>query len=95
MRPLGYILFAIALVFYFRTWKYIQRLVVEVNSQSQGRQFTTMGWWRHRYEAWRLHSRLYPSSEVRKQICFSIALTLLLMVGMMLVQLRSVIGRHP
>jgi hypothetical protein len=95
MKPLGYILFAVAMVFYFRTWKYIHRLVVEVNGQSQGRHFTTMGWWRHQNEAWRLHSRLYPLSAVRKQIGFSIALTFLFMVGVMLVQLSSFVGSQP
>ncbi len=34
MEPLAYVLFAIAPVFYFRTWKHIGILVSEVNRDS-------------------------------------------------------------
>jgi hypothetical protein len=95
MEPVGYILFAVAAVFYLRTWKYIHRLVVDVNNQSPARQFTTMGWWKNRYEAWRLHSQLYPASAVRKQIVWSVALTFLMMLGLMFVQVRSFMAAHP
>jgi len=90
MELLIYVLFAIAVVFYFRAWKYIRILVAEVNRESLEQQFTTLRWAKHRFAAWRIHSRRYPSSPVRKQIVFSMVLTMLPMLGIMVIQ----IARH-
>lgn len=95
MEPIGYVLFAVAVVFYVRTWKYIHQLVKEVNQRQPELRFTTLGWWRHRYEPWRLHSRLFPSSSVRKQIAWNIAFTVAFMLGVVLVQVRSFTAAHP
>ncbi len=86
------ILFAIAAVFYVRTWKYIRQLVKETNEQRVEKRFTALNWWP---EAWRLHSQLYPISSVRKYIAWNIALTVTFMLGMMFVQVRSYILTHP
>ena len=90
MELLIYVLFAIAVVFYFRAWKYIRILVAEVNRESLEQQFTTLRWAKHRFAAWRIDSRRYPSSPVRKQIVFSMLLTMLPMLGIMVIQ----IARH-
>ena len=95
MEPIAYLLFAVAAIFYVRTWKYIHQLVKEVNQQHPERQYSTLGWWRHRYEPWRLHSQFYPSSSVRKQIGWNIVLTVRFMLGVMLVQVRSFLATHP
>jgi hypothetical protein len=42
MKPLEYVLFGIAVVFYFRAWKYIRILVTEVNRDCPDEQFTTL-----------------------------------------------------
>jgi hypothetical protein len=88
MPPTGWILSVFVAVFYFRTWKYIHQLVKEVNQQQPERRFTTLSWWRPR-EAWRVHSQLYPSSGVRKQIAWNIALSVVFALGVMFVQWRS------
>ncbi len=95
MEPIGYVLFAVAAVFYVRTWKYIHTLVKDVNRAQTERRFTTLGWGRHRYEARKLHALLYPSSAVRKQIVWSIAVTLAFMLGILFVQVRSFAMKHP
>jgi hypothetical protein len=93
MKPLEYVLFGIAVVFYLRAWKYIRTLVTEVNRDCPDEQFTTLRWTKHRFEAWRLHSRVYPSSPIRKQIVLSMSLTILFMIAVMLVQIAA--GKSP
>jgi hypothetical protein len=95
MEPVRYVLFAIAAVFYVLAWKNIHTLVHEVNRGQPERHFTTVGWWRHRYEAWHLHAQLYPSSVVRKRIAWSLLLTVAFMLGVMLVMVRQFIASHP
>jgi|SRR3954452_19785524 hypothetical protein len=99
MEPTGIVLFAVAAIFYVRSWKYIHQLVEEVNEQNPERRYSTLNWlalWRgSRYEPWRLHSKLYPSSSVRKQIGWSIALTLTFWVGLILVEVRWFLATHP
>lgn len=86
MGPLVYVLFVIAVVFYFRAWKYIRILVADVNRESLEQQFTTLRWSKQHFAAWRIHSRRYPQSPVRKQIVFSMVLAMLPMLGIMLIR---------
>jgi hypothetical protein len=94
MQLTGFVLFAVAAVFYVRTWKYIHQLIEEVNQKNPERRYSTLGWWSHRFEPWRLHSQFYPSSSVRKQIGWNIALMLTFWFVMMLVFVRWFFATH-
>ncbi|WP_041855779.1 hypothetical protein [Candidatus Korobacter versatilis] len=99
MQLTGIVLFAVAAIFYLRPWKYIHRLVTEVNQQNPQRRYSTLNWlglWGgQRYEPWRLHSRFYPSSSVRKQISWNIAMTLTLWFVLIMVEVRWFLAAHP
>jgi hypothetical protein len=71
MSTTSTIIFVVALVFYVLTWKFIRRLVRDVNARTTGNRVSIWGW----HKGWRMHSQLFPTSSVRPRLVACIALT--------------------
>ena len=83
------ILFAIALVFYLLTWKYIRQLVREVNRDPTVQRVSIWSW----HKGWKVHRRIFPTSSVRTRLLTTIAVTVGLALIAFCIEARNMVAR--
>lgn len=71
MKVVGCLLFLVALIFYFMTWREIWRLVDESRTLVPSVRFNRF-WWT---PAWKVHRTAYPERLVRRRIILSFLMT--------------------
>jgi hypothetical protein len=77
MKVAGYMLFAVALLFYVAIVRSIRRLISEVRQLNTGVRFNRF-WWPLALKA---HRNAYPASNVRKRIVVGFPLTIALLLA--------------
>jgi hypothetical protein len=92
LRTVGFVLFAIGMVFYVRLIGAIWRLVDECRAHEPSQKFSKFFW----ISAWRYHKRRLTENPLRKQIVYGFVLTWLFGVGgFALIVLSNLNGHWP